>query len=97
MIIVWHVGSAGQAFRRRHGIEGSLTAVECAGPIPEEFVGAAVQRMDMPILIACNSAQFAGHRTMDFSVIPLEMRRIFGHLVENDEFGHWYVLSTLRL
>src|SRR5260221_2014016 len=92
MIIVWHVGSARQAFRRRHGIEGSLTAVECAGPVPEEFAGAAVQRTDTPILIAFNSGQFAGHRPMDFAVILVETLGIVGHPVENDELGHWYLL-----
>src|SRR5258708_21523069 len=92
MIIVWHIGSARQAFRRRHGIEGSLTAVECAGPVPEEFAGAAVQRTDTPILIAFNSGQFAGHRPMDFAVILVETLGIVGHPVENDELGHWYLL-----
>src|ERR1700720_852009 len=97
MIIVWHVGSARQAFRRGHGIEGSLSAVECAGPVPEEFAGAAVQRTDTPILIAFNSGQFAGHRPMDFAVILVETLGIFGHPIENDELGHWYLLSTLDL
>src|SRR5258708_12027930 len=92
MIIVWHIGSARQAFRRRHGIEGSLTAVECAGPVPEEFAGAAVQRTDTPILIAFNSGQFAGHRPMDFAVILVETLGIVGHPVENDELSHWYLL-----
>src|SRR5580700_9479752 len=93
-IIVWHVGSACQAFRRHHGIEGSLTAVECAGPVPEEFAGAAVQRTETPILIAFNSGQFAGHRLMDFAVILVETIGIFGHPIENDELGHWHLLST---
>src|SRR3984893_12072947 len=92
VIIVWHVGSARQAFRRRHGIERSLTAVECAGPVPEEFAGAAVQRTDTPILIALDSGQFAGHRPMDFAVILVETLGIVGHPVENDELGHWYLL-----
>src|SRR6266481_3616344 len=94
MIIVWHVGSARQAFRRRHGIEGSLTAVKCAGPVPEELAGAAVQRTDTPILITFNSGQFAGHRPMDFAVILVETLGIFGHPIENDELRHWYLLST---
>src|SRR5260370_16719669 len=94
MIIVWHVGSARQAFRRRYSIEGSLTAVECAGRVPEEFAGAAVQRTDTPILIAFNPGQFAGHRPMDFAVILVETLGIFGHPIENDELGHWYLLST---
>src|ERR1700758_3733294 len=96
-IIVWHVGSAREAFRRRHGIEGSLTAVERAGPVPEEFAGAAVQRTDTPIHIAFNSGQFAGHRPMDFAVILDETLGIFGHPIENDKFGHWHLLSTLDL
>jgi len=54
MIIVWHVGSARLAFRRRHGIEGSLTAVESARPVPEEFAGAPVQRTGRPILVTFN-------------------------------------------
>ena len=40
MIVVRHVGSARLAFRRCDGIEGSLSAVECAAPVPEEFAGA---------------------------------------------------------
>src|ERR1700726_4512629 len=96
MIIVWHVGSARQAFRRRHGIEGSLTAVESARPVPEEFAGAAVQRTGRPILVAFKSGQFASHRPVDFAVILLETLGIVGHPVENDELGHWYLLSTLH-
>jgi NADPH:quinone reductase-like Zn-dependent oxidoreductase len=92
MIIVWHVGSARHAFWRRHGVEGSLTAVECAGPVPEEFAGAAVQRTGRPILAAFESGQFAGHRPVDFAVILVEMLGIVRRLVENDELGHWYLL-----
>src|SRR5580704_11440765 len=92
MIIVWHVSSARQAFRRRHGIEGSPTAVEYAGPVPEVFAGAAVQRTGRPILVAFKSGQFAGHRPMDFAVILVETLGIVGLPVENDELGHWYLL-----
>src|SRR5260221_13537937 len=88
MIMFWHIGSARQAFRRRHGIEGSLTAVECAGPVPEEFAGAAVQRTDTPILIAFNSGQFAGHRPMDFAVILVETLVFVGHHVEDKYLGY---------
>src|SRR5260370_7608651 len=79
---------------RLHRNEVSLTAVECAGPVPEEFAGAAVQRTETPILIAFNSGQFAGHRPMDFAVILVETLGIFGHPIENDELGHWYLFST---
>jgi hypothetical protein len=34
---------------------------------------------------------------MDFAVIRVETFGIFGHLIENDELGHWYLLSTLDL
>src|SRR5580704_19779578 len=88
VIVVRHVGSARLAFRRGQGIEGSLSAVEIAGPVPEEFAGAAVQPTDRSILVAFKSGQFAGHRPMDFAVILLEMLGIFGRLVENDELNH---------
>ena len=94
MIVVWHVGSARLAFRRGNGIEGSLSAVECAAPVPEEFAGAAVQRTGRPILVAFKSGQFAGHRPVDFAVILVETLGIVGHPVENDELGHWYLLLT---
>src|ERR1700739_915143 len=87
-ILLRHAASARLAFRRGHGIDGSLTAVECAGPVPEEFAGAAVHRTDRPITVAFNSGQFAGHRPVDFAVILLEMLGIFGRLVENDELDH---------
>ena len=45
MIVVWHVGSARLAFRRGNGIEGSMSAVECAAPVPEEFAGASAPRV----------------------------------------------------
>src|ERR1700738_3354705 len=96
MIVVWHVGSARLAFRRGNGIEGSLSAVECAAPVPEEFAGAAVQRTGRPILIVFKSGQLAGHRPVDFAVILLEMLGIVGHPVENDELGHWYLLVFIR-
>src|SRR3984957_16221509 len=92
MIIVWHVGSARLAFRRGNGAEGSLSAVECAAPVPEEFAGAAVQRTGRPILVAFESGQSAGHRPVDFAVILVETLGIVGHPVENDELGHWYLL-----
>src|ERR1700730_9904225 len=93
-IVVCHVGSARLAFRRGNGIEGSLSAVECAAPVPEEFAGAAVQRTGRPILVAFKSGQFAGHRPVDFAVILVETRGIVGHPVENDELGHGYLLLT---
>src|SRR6202040_2755758 len=96
MIIVWHVGSARQAFRRGHGIEGSLSAVECAGPVPEEFAGVAVHRTDRPIAVAFNSGQFGSHRPVDFAVVLLEMLGIVGCLVENDELHHWFLLLVWR-
>jgi len=92
VIVVRHVGSARLAFRRGHGIHGSLSAVECAGPVPEEFAGAAVHRTDRPIAVAFNSGQFGGHRPVDFAVVLLEMLGIVGCLVENDELDHWYLL-----
>src|ERR1700732_2501828 len=92
MIVVWHVGSARLAFRRGNGIDGSLSAVECAAPVPEEFAGAAVQRTGRPILVAFKSGQFAGYRPVDFAVILVETLGIVGHPVENDELGHWYLL-----
>src|SRR5580692_12233537 len=92
VIVVRHVGIARLAFRRGQGIEGSLSAVEIAGPVPEEFSGAAVQPTDRPILVAFKSGQFAGHRPVDFAVIFVEMLGIVGRLVENDELGHWYLL-----
>src|SRR5580693_6068258 len=95
VIVVRHVGSARLAFRRGHGIDGSLSAVECAGPVPEEFAGAAVHRSDGPIAVAFNSGQFGGHRPVDFAVILLEMLGIVGRLVENDELDHWYLLFGL--
>src|SRR5580700_6756577 len=91
VIVVRHIGSARLAFRRGHGIDGSLSAVECAGPVPEEFAGASVHRTDRPIAVALNSGQFGRHRPVDFAVVLLEMLGIFGFLVENDEFDHWYL------
>src|ERR1700722_12892008 len=90
VIVVGHVSSARLAFRRGHGIDGSLSAVECAGPVPEEFAAAAVNRTDRPIAIAFDSGQFGGHRPVDFAVVFLEMLGIVGCLVENDELYHWY-------
>jgi hypothetical protein len=72
VIVVRHVGGARLAFRRGHGIDGSLSAVECAAPVPEEFAGAAVRRTDGPILVAFKSGQFAGYRPVDFAVVLLE-------------------------
>src|SRR4029077_17338341 len=69
MIVVCHVGSARLAFRRGNGIEGSLSAVECAAPVPEEFAGAAVQRTRRPILVAFKSGQFAGHRPVEWYLL----------------------------
>src|SRR5271155_4642902 len=88
VIVVRHVGIARLAFRRGHGIEGSLSAVECAGPVPEEFGSATVHGTDRPIVVAFDSGQFGGHRSVDFAVILLEMLGIVGCLVENDEFDH---------
>src|ERR1700719_854571 len=85
MIVVWHVGSARLAFRRGNGIEGSLSAVECAAPVPEEFAGATVQRTGRPILVAFKSGQFADYRPVDFAVIFIETLGIVGHPVENDD------------
>ena len=95
MIIVWHVGSARLAFRRGHGIDSSLSVVECAAPLPEEFASAAIRRTDGPILVAFKSGQFAGHRPVDFAVVLLETLGIIGCLVENDELDHWYLLFGL--
>src|ERR1700735_3202766 len=96
VIVVRHVGSPRLAFRRGYGIDGSLSAVECAGPVPEEFAGAAVHRSDGPIAVAFNSGQFGGHRPVDFAVVLLEMLGIVGCLVENDEVDHWYLLLVSR-
>ena len=78
MIVVRHVGSARLAFRRGNGIEGSLSAVECAAPVPEEFAEAAVQRTGKPIRVAFKSGQFAGYRPVDFAVILIETIGIVG-------------------
>jgi hypothetical protein len=50
VIVVRHVGIARLAFRRGQGIEGSLSAVKIAGPVPEEFAGAAVSPRTGPYL-----------------------------------------------
>jgi hypothetical protein len=34
---------------------------------------------------------------MDFAVIVVETLGIFGHPIENDELGDWYLLSILDL
>src|ERR1700761_18799 len=98
VIVVRHVSSARLACRRCHGIDGSLSAVEYAGPIPEEFAGVAVAvyGTNRPIAVAFNSRQFGRHRPVNFAVVLLEMLGIVGCLIENDEFDHWYLLLVWR-